>query len=89
METPLIHGLLELGFGAYAVLAGGFLLRHYMTRLDKDGKPMGIGLRAIQMVVAVLVAPIVLILALEGGISQECAGILIGTLLGFILSPKD
>jgi hypothetical protein len=41
------------------------------------------------MTVAVLAAPIILILALEQAISHETAGVLLGTLLGFILSPKS
>ncbi len=87
--TPWVRGLLEIGFAAFAIIGGGCLLRHYMTRVDKGGKPMGIGLRAIQMTVAVLTAPVVLILALEGKLSLEGTGILLGTLIGFILSPRD
>jgi hypothetical protein len=86
--TPLFRGALELGFAAFALIGGGYLLRHYTTRVGDDGRPKGIGLRAIQMTVAVLTAPVVLILALEGKLSQEGTGILLGTLIGFILSPK-
>lgn len=89
MDPALVHSILELGAGAFAVIAAAMLLRHYMTRVDKDGKPMGIGIRSIQMVIAVLVAPVVLILALEHVINGETTGTLLGTLLGFILSPKD
>lgn len=60
-----------------------------MTRLDADGKPIGISLRAIRLIVAVLVAPIVLILALEDAITKEAVGIILGVLVGFILSLRD
>lgn len=79
---------LEIGFALFSIIGGWMVLHHYFNRVDKDGKTMGIGLRAIQMTTAVLAAPVVLILSLEGTISQEATGILLGTIIGFILSPK-
>ncbi len=89
MQPTIANTVIELAFGIFALGAGGLLLRHYMTRLDADGKSIGISLRAIRLIVAVLVAPIVLILALEDAITKEAVGIILGVLVGFILSLRD
>lgn len=88
MQISVLHASLEIGFGLFGVLAAGFLIRYYLTRTGDNGKFVGVGLRAIQMTVAVITAPIILILALEQTISHETTGVLLGTLLGFLLSPK-
>jgi hypothetical protein len=89
MQPTIANTVIELAFGIFALGAAGFLLRHYMTLHDTDGKPIGISLRAIRLIVAVLVAPIILILALEDAITKEAVGIILGVLVGFILSLKD
>lgn len=89
MQPTIANTVIELAFGIFALGAGGFLLRHYMTLHDADGKPIGITLRAVRMVVAVLVAPIILILAMEDAITKEAVGILLGILVGFVLALKD
>jgi hypothetical protein len=56
---------------------------------EKDGvvkkAPRGIGSRVIQLISLVLIVPIVALLALEGTISMELTGTLLGSIIGYTL----
>lgn len=72
------------------VCTGWALVRYYTTRVDKDGKPMGLGWRAVQNMIAFMALPAILILGLEGVLDGQVTGGLIGALIGYALSTgKD
>lgn len=56
---------------------------------NKDGteelKPMGIGVRLLQLVALLVIVPVIGILALEGVLSGEGAGTLLGAVVGYAL----
>lgn len=53
---------------------------------DRIKRQKGIGVRVIQFLAVCFVIPALLILALEGKISTEVTGTLIGTIIGYTLS---
>ena len=57
---------------------------------DKDGKvregPRGIGARMLQLIALVILVPVIAILALEGTLSMELTGTLLGGIAGYALS---
>ncbi len=56
---------------------------------DKDGSikeaPRGIGSRMIQLISLLLIVPIVTLLALEGSVTAELTGTLLGSIIGYTL----
>jgi|SRR5690242_13910648 hypothetical protein len=64
---------------------------HYRkTTTKKDGstedRPMGIGVRIIQLIGLFLIVPLVAILSLEGKLSGEGTGTILGAVVGYALS---
>ncbi len=89
MTSETVRAAVEILMALFLVAGTAVLLRYYALRLDKDGKPMGIGLRAVQTVVSVMLVPTVLILSMERIIDSSVVGTLLGGLLGYVLSPKE
>jgi hypothetical protein len=87
--TALVHGAVEIAAAIVLVIAPLWLIRWYTRRTHTDGRPWGLGRRALQVIVIVMMVPAVLILALEKIIDAALIGTLIGSLLGYVLSPKD
>ena len=89
MGTDQVNAIIEMGLALFLVIVPVCMLRYYKTRLDKDGKPMGIGWRAIQTIVVIMIIPAVLILSIGRFIDGSLTGTLLGSLIGYVLATKD
>jgi hypothetical protein len=89
MIPQIVRAIVELAAAIVLVVGPILLIQYYVSRARNDGSPVGIGLRAIQVIVAVMATPAIIILALEGVISADVIGTLFGGLLGYVLSPKE
>lgn len=60
-----------------------------VTTTDKDGKsevgPRGIGVRMIQLIAVLILVPVIAILAIEGYLTGEGAGTIMGAIVGYAL----
>lgn len=56
---------------------------------DKDGKaeegPRGIGVRMIQLIALLILVPVIAIIAMEGYLTGEGTGTIMGTIVGYAL----
>jgi hypothetical protein len=87
IEIPLI-GLATIG--PLLVL----FARLFVKQKTTDGSsikeaPKGIGSRMIQLIAVLLIVPIVVILALEGSVSPELTGTLLGSIVGYTLGSLN
>ena len=74
----------EIALAAVMVLGTGCVL---WSRLrDKTTGPHGVGARLIQLIALLIILPLIGILALEGKLSGDTAGALIGVAVGYTLS---
>jgi hypothetical protein len=74
----------EVGLALVMVIGTGYTL---WSRLrDKAQPPRGVGARVIQLIALLVILPLVGILALEGKLSGDTAGALIGVAIGYTLS---
>jgi hypothetical protein len=81
----LKHGWVDGGLCLIALIGMGMVL-YSRIKKSPDGKaPKGIGVRSIQMVSVVVTVPVIAILALEGALSGEGAGTILGAIVGFSL----
>ena len=58
----------------------------FKNRIKKDGEKRGIGKRFIQFISAVLLIPVIFILAIQGIIEKQLLGGLLGAIIGYTLS---
>jgi len=74
-------------FGPLVVVTARLCVKLKTT--DKDGTvkeaPRGIGSRMIQLISLLVIVPVVALLALEGSITQELTGTLLGSIIGYTL----
>ena len=89
MIPQIVRAIVEILSALMLVGGPSALIWYYATRKRPTGDPVGIGQRAIQVIVAVMAAPAIIILALEGVIQADVIGTLFGALLGYVLSPKE
>lgn len=61
MSGEWVRWAVELVAAVILVCTGWSLVRHYTTRLGEDGKPKGIGGRAVQNLIAFSTLPAILI----------------------------
>lgn len=82
--------VLEFGFLSIMILGPGIVV-YSRARKQTAGEtsPRGVGARVIQLVSALLFGPLIGILTLEGRISGETAGALLGVALGYTLSGVE
>jgi hypothetical protein len=84
--NPWIEGgLLLVMLVAPALVIWG----RFIKRPVDDRSPRGIGVRLIQFVSLLLFAPLIGILTIEGKMSGETAGALIGVAVGYTLSGVE
>jgi hypothetical protein len=74
IEFPL---LVLMIFGPFTIIG---------SRMSPDGNVKGIGARVIQLISLIVLLPLAGILALEGILSGDSAGALIGVAIGYTLS---
>lgn len=86
MTDMYVRWGIEAAAALLFVCTGWALVRYYTTRTDKEGKPMGLGWRAVQNMIAFMALPAILILSLEGILDSQITGGLIGALIGYALS---
>ena len=87
------HPWIEFPLCAFAVvgpLAVVVLRLTIKKRIEKnDGsieiRPFGIGVRMIQLVAVLILAPLIAVLSLEGTLSGEGTGTLLGAIVGYAL----
>ena len=86
MNYPWIDaGLLLFMLGAPARI----VWIRFRSRCKDDTSPRGSGVRIIQLVSVFLFVPLIGILSLEGKMSSETAGALIGVAVGYTLSGVE
>ena len=78
--------LLMVG-GPGTILVARLFIRHKWPQADGSVKevPRGIGSRLIQLVSVLVIVPAICLLALEGGVTSELAGTLLGSVVGYTL----
>lgn len=84
IEIPLC-GLAVIG--PFTVILARLFVKQTVTGKDgvvREG-PKGIGSNMIQLISLLLILPLIAILALEGSVSLEITGTLIGSIVGFTL----
>ena len=91
------HPILEIALLLLAVLAPMVVLILRLSRCcggvvkrtDKDGtvteEPKGIGVRMIQLIAVLILVPVIAVLALEGSLTGEGTGTLLGAIVGYAL----
>lgn len=85
-----LTGMIEVGLLIVMFVVPGLVVWSRVRKHESDGaSPRGIGVRVIQLVSLFLFTPLIGILALEGKISGETVGSLIGVAIGYILSGVE
>ena len=72
----------EIALALVMVMGVGYAMWSHM----RPGSPKGVGARFIQLIALLVILPLVGILALEGKLSGETAGSLLGVAIGYTLS---
>src|SRR5437660_528144 len=86
------HPCIEFSLCALAIvgpIAVIFCRFRFHKRIEKNGsvetRPLGIGVRVIQLIALLVLAPVIGILGLEGVLNGEGTGALLGAMVGFAL----
>jgi len=87
MEQKAVDGDIQIAM-AILMVVGPVAILYLRTRMKNEkGLTRGISARLIQLLAVVLIFPTILILALSGRLDSPETGTLLGTLVGYLLSP--